>query len=451
MGKLYTRIILASLIFLNGVKTFAADFSVPNNDGFTLYYNYINDGKELELTYEIFDNSRNYERVKKLDGRTLTIPEEVTYMNRTRKVTQIGRAALAHSWIEKINLPKTIKIIDDFAFFECKLLQELILPDSVERIGKNVFDYNHKLEKIVIGKRLKTVNDAGEGASLKKVIVKDITSFLKIDYRSTNFFFKGYAYLYSDDNTMITNLIIPEGITKIGNSINHCKSIQSVTIPTSITEIDDYAFQECTNLTNVYMHDNITSIGQQSFERCSLYSLDLPKDLITIKSEAFHKTNLVEVVIHNKVESIGSSAFRYSKLTSVTIPESVKVIGSCAFDCERLLTIYTNISNPEEVPFGSHWVSGIQKGFNNACNKNSLMNATLFVPVGTMEKYKSADGWKDFIWIEEVVPSEIKKVEVDSSIGAKYFDLNGRQFLQPHKGVNIEVKSDGTTKKVFIK
>ena len=50
MKQLKNRIIVVVLLNLVGVKSFAYDFSVENNDGVTIYYNYVNDGKELEVT-----------------------------------------------------------------------------------------------------------------------------------------------------------------------------------------------------------------------------------------------------------------------------------------------------------------------------------------------------------------------------------------------------------------
>ena len=39
------------------------------------------------------------------------------------------------------------------------------------------------------------------------------------------------------------------------------------------------------------------------------------------------------------------------------------------------------------------------------------MNADLFVPVGTIDKYKATEGWKDFMWITEGIPSGIEGSE----------------------------------------
>ena len=78
---IFTKILLMLLMSMVGTKALAHDIEVQNADGKTIYYNYINDGTELEVTFR----GSNYQ----YQG-NVAIPEEVTYMNRTRKVTSIG-------------------------------------------------------------------------------------------------------------------------------------------------------------------------------------------------------------------------------------------------------------------------------------------------------------------------------------------------------------------------
>ena len=78
MNNKIKTILLTLFILMAGIRAYAYDIEVKNADGVTIYYNYINNGKELEV-----DGAANY-------GNSIVIPEEVTYMNRTRKVTSIG-------------------------------------------------------------------------------------------------------------------------------------------------------------------------------------------------------------------------------------------------------------------------------------------------------------------------------------------------------------------------
>ena len=91
MKHLNSTILLTMLFCLFGVKTLAHDIEVQNTDGKTIYYNYINEGKELEVT---FRGSKYYEYNNEYIG-TIVIPEEVTYLDQTRKVTSIGNEAVS--------------------------------------------------------------------------------------------------------------------------------------------------------------------------------------------------------------------------------------------------------------------------------------------------------------------------------------------------------------------
>ena len=86
MNNKFIKILFTLLSLMAGTKAFAYDIEVKNADGVTIYYNYINDSKELEVTYRdnnyVSYNNENYDAV--------IIPENVTFMDRTRKVTSIG-------------------------------------------------------------------------------------------------------------------------------------------------------------------------------------------------------------------------------------------------------------------------------------------------------------------------------------------------------------------------
>jgi hypothetical protein len=80
-------------------------------------------------------------------------------------------------------------------------------------------------------------------------------------------------------------------------------------------------------------------------------------------------------------------------LTSVTIGSGVTRIGDNAFDGVDIPTIIFLIENP-------FWIYGKTSGY-RTFTQNTFLNATLYVPKGTIEKYKATDGWKDFVFIEE--------------------------------------------------
>ena len=368
------------LLFVMMVLPFMAsahDIEVKNADDVTIYYKYINNGTELAVTYR-GDSYSSYPN--EYQG-NVAIPEEVTFMNRTRKVTCIGDCAFWYcSGLTSVTIPNSVTSISKSAFAGCSGLTSVTIPNSVTSIGSSAFYYCSGLTSVTIGN---SVTSIGSGAfcdcsGLKKVIVKDIAAWcgIKFDDSSSNPLL--YAqHIYSDEDTEITNLIIPNSVTSIGDGAFHrCSGLTSVTIPNSVTSIGSGAFYYCSGLTSVTIPNSVTSIGESAFWGCS---------------------SLTSITIPNSVTSIGDDAFNgCSSLTSVTIGSGVTSIGNRAFDGVDIPTVISLIENP-------FWIYGKKSDNYRTFSQNTFNNATLYVPKGTIEKYKATDGWKDFFFIEEGV------------------------------------------------
>ena len=124
--------------------------------------------------------------------------------------------------------------------------------------------------------------------------------------------------------TGLTSITIPDRVTSIGRyAFNGCTGLTSVTIGDSVTSIGDYAFRNCSGLTSVTIGNGVTSIGDGAFENCyGLTSVTIGNSVTSIGSNAFYGcSGLTSVTIPNSVTSIGSSAFSgCSSLENITIP-----------------------------------------------------------------------------------------------------------------------------------
>ena len=326
------KLLLSILSLLLPMLASAYDIAVENDD-VTIYYNYINNGTELEVTYigPNFYSSATYSGEVK-------IPDEVTYRSRTRKVTSIG----------------------ENAFYRCRDLTSVTIPNSVTKIGDGAFMNCSGLISVTIGNSVTSIgNNAFDGCTnLTSVHITDLAAWCKIafSYSESNPLYYGQHLFLNDEE--IKDLVIPNSVTSIGNyAFERCTGLTSVTIPNSVTSIGYYAFQGCSGLTSVTIPNSVTTIEGYAFCDCtSLTSVhitdlaawckitfnSLDSNPLTFAHHLFlNGEEIMDLVIPNSVTSIRSAAFAgCTGLTSVTIPNSVTSIeGSAFYECSGLTTI----------------------------------------------------------------------------------------------------------------
>ena len=334
MKKLNITFLLTMLMSMVGLNASAHDIEVKNADGVTIYYNYINGGEELEVTYR---GSSYYSYSYEYTG-NVVIPESVTYNEKTYSVTSIGSYAFyGCPDLTSVTIPNSVTSIGGYAFWRCSGLTSITIPNSVTSIGGYAFYDCSGLTSITIPNSVISIG--------------------------------GYAFQYCSGLTSIT---IPNSVTSIEGYAFHCSGLTSITIPNSVTSIEGYAFSGCSRLTSVTIPNSVKTIGESAFERClRLTSVTIGNNVTSIGNSAFSScSGLTSITIPNSVKTIGESAFSScSGLTSVTIPNSVTTIGEWAFSyCSEL----TSVTIPNSVTSIGNWAFYSCSGLTSVTIPNSV-------------------------------------------------------------------------------
>ncbi|MBR4728681.1 MAG: leucine-rich repeat domain-containing protein, partial [Prevotella sp.] len=209
--------LLILLLCMIGVNVSAHDIEVPNVDGVTIYYNYINNGTELAVIYA----GDWYGYVNNEYSGVVVIPEEVTLEEHTLKVTSIG----------------------EWTFYGCSGLKSITIPPSITHIGNNAFFNCH---------------------DLNAVHISNLEAWCNIQFDG-GFFSRYHLYLNGKE---VKDLVIPESVTSISNyAFAKCYRLLSITIPDGVTNIGYHAFALCSNLQNIYCYsEQVPETGDNVFE-----------------------------------------------------------------------------------------------------------------------------------------------------------------------------------------
>lgn len=239
---------------------------------------------------------------------------------------KIGRDAFYDcDMILSITIPESVTNIDQYAFWGCYRLFEVINKSSLTLKGNHSKEEGYLSTSIIHNENSKIINNdvflfsTYNGINyLLGYCGNESNITLPDRYCDEIYDIYDYAFIYCD---FISNIEIPDGVRRIGGcAFSNCSSLTNINIPKSVTNIGSDAFYNCSALTNITIPNSVTSISRGTFDGCS---------------------SLENFEIHNNVNSIGDYAFRgCSKLTNIYVPSSVQTIGYGAFEgCSSLESI----------------------------------------------------------------------------------------------------------------
>ncbi len=284
------------------------------------------------------------------------------YNSSTKTLTVTGTGYMDEKYTREINGSKspweshdiTTVIIEDgvtsvsaYAFADDESITEVILGKDLIKLETAAFR-DTKISSIVLPDGLEIIDyGAFSGTDItelnipSKVVIKgeyafwDIGKLVSLNIDSNNVYAQsidGVAYS-KDRKTLLavpagkTDYTIRAGITKIGESAFESWTGKEIEIPSSVTEIGEYAFYSSENLEKVRFNEGLKTIAADAFSSCGILEIELPSTVETIEEYAFYESSLTKISIGNSIKSIGEGAFSScDNLTTIKIdrPSSEK-------------------------------------------------------------------------------------------------------------------------------
>lgn len=339
---------------------------------------------------------------------SIIIPDSVTAIGRTafaelaklesvklgQNVKSLGLYSFSRCTnLKSINIPNKITTIPDYCFRGCEKLKDIVLHDNIQSIGARAFE-NCKVMKIsVLPANLTTMGKWAFG------ICNAITSITLPDNLTSvddNPFFecKKLEYFYgkfaSEDNRCFIfegelkalapqtegEYTLPDGITRLGGkSISHMSKQITITIPNTVTEIDEETFARIDNVLG-FKGKYASEDGKFLIKDDSLY--------------AYAANGDTKCDVPYGVENIMYRVFsEIPTLQELNLPSTLRsVMVKFVDDCENLHTVRFASPTPPTIT-----------DYANETNKVLFYNMevpNIFVPLNSMANYKAAEYWKDY-------------------------------------------------------
>ncbi len=311
-----------------------------------------------------------------------------------------NRPAFVGAPITTVEFGPFATTIPDFAFYGCKTLTSVTIPETITAIGGAAFQNCPNLTTVIFNARNCTVAHTILGDNVTPAFNNEAITRVEFgpEVRNIpNYIFwgcKGITDVTFGPNietigqsafygcTSLNNIVIPEGVTSIGGrAFANCKSLNTVTfnavncvnmvtmennIPMPAFEnnalsavnfgnrvefIPDYAFSNCPNLKTFTIPTSVRHIGYKAFFGCkSLQSVTIPKGVTSIGGLAFAECNSLVDIVFNATHCTGASkiennqtfsAFHNSKsIKNVTIGNNVEILPDyLLLGCTSLNTI----------------------------------------------------------------------------------------------------------------
>lgn len=331
--------------------------------------------------------------------------------------------------LASVVLPEGITCIDDTVFSNCAFT-EFTIPSTVTSIGVSAFSSCSKLTSITVDEKNTTYKSvdgvlfskdgthlicypaAKKGAQYaipEGTVVIDYGAFrgqsklFTVSFPSTLVEIEGYAFSYCP---YLDSLVFPKKLITIGSdAFRSCRYLSSVTFENPDVNLVGYTFADCTSLQKIDLPANLKEIPNGLFFGCiGLENIDIPKTVTSIGSSSFFDCDsLIDVVIPGNVKTIGQQAFDFCKfLDSITFEEGVTTLDWIAIrNAPSLSTVVFPSSlksigteNFENCPYVRIYADCGSVGYNYAINNGIRYTASHnYVPIASYPSTCTKQGY----------------------------------------------------------
>lgn len=223
-------------------------------------------------------------------------------------IKTIGKACFAGTNVEEVVLPEGIETIDSDAFNFCTKLRKINFPETLKVIGHGAFKGCFFLETVILPKTMKEISD--------------------------------YAFYEAG----IKQLILPENVNFVGTEVFAGTDIETTDIPENFT-LNSAMFEKCQKLHSINLLGSHITIPERCFCNCiNLTEIDITKTAL-IKDEAFRGCQNLSVSTIPADTLVAVSAFEESGATDVIIEDISKVCNRVFADCKSLKKLTINVAD----------------------------------------------------------------------------------------------------------
>lgn len=253
----------------------------------------------------------------------VVIPASVSYGNVQYSVTSVCSKAFESTSITSVSIPASVNEIENNAFRRCERLEKItvdannkvfdsrnncnaiihtetgeliagcngtVVPEGVTRIGSRAFDGSH-IETLVLPN---TVTSIGY-----------------------------YAFI----NSMITKIVLPESLSKMDfGAFFCCFSLESINLPDALTVLEDDVLAVCLGLTELTLPNNLKKISYEALASCSFKKITIPATVEEIGEEAFESCDKLRDVnfLSTTPPVFGVNVFHDDSNVTIHVPRGYK-------------------------------------------------------------------------------------------------------------------------------